>query len=214
MNRFYTKKKEAIEKWTGTICPKVKKKVERHADYSGCVDVNPSSGGIFAVKDREETHVVDINVSRCDCRRWQLTGIPCSHAIACFRLDNIIPEDKVHGCYSISTYLRAYEHSIMPIRGKEHWENMNDVEVHPPIYEKKVGRAKKTRKKAPIELERGTKISKHGVTMHCSICKSADHNKKGHYKYAQHNQGVEGENMEATNVVTEEENDDPTILMV
>ncbi|CAN6354378.1 unnamed protein product [Urochloa humidicola] len=212
MNRFYTKKKEAIEKWKGTICPKVRKKVERHADYSGCVDVNPSGGGVFSVKDRDETHVVDVNVSRCDCRRWQLTGIPCSHAIACFRLDNITPEDRVHDCYSIATYLRAYGHTIMPIRGKEHWEKMNGVEVHPPMYEKKIGRPKKTRKKAPIELEGGTKISKHGVTMHCNICKSDSHNKKGHHKYAQQNQGVEGATTGATDGATFEEDDDSTVL--
>ena len=68
MNRFYTKQKEAVEKWKGTICPKVRKKIERHADYSGFVDVSPSGGGIFAVEDREETHVVDINMSKSDCR--------------------------------------------------------------------------------------------------------------------------------------------------
>lgn len=91
---------------------------------------------------------------------------------------------------------------------------MNGVEVHPPMYEKKVGRPKKSRKKAPVELERETKITKHGVTMHCSICMSADHNKKGHYKYAKQNQGGKGATMEATNGATEEEVDDPTVLQV
>ena len=39
---------------------------------------------------------------------------------------------------------------------------MNGVEVHPPMYEKKVGRPKKIRKKEPVELEGGSKISKYG----------------------------------------------------
>jgi hypothetical protein len=134
--------------------------------------------------------------------------------IACFRLYNSIPENRVHDCYSIATYLKAYEYSIMPVRGKEHWEKMNGVEMHPPVYEKKVGRPKKTRRKAPVELEGGTKISKHGVTIHCSICKSAHHNKKGHYKYAQQNQGVDGANIEVTNDATKEDDDDPTILQL
>ena len=50
MNRLYTKHKEATEKWRGKICPKVRKKVERHAEYAGGVDVFPSGGGVFSVK--------------------------------------------------------------------------------------------------------------------------------------------------------------------
>ena len=78
---------------------------------------------------------------------------------------------------------------------------MNGVEVHPPMYEKKVGRPKKIRKKEPVELEGGSKISKYGVTMHCSVCNGVDHNNKGHYKHAL-NQGA----------IVEE--DDPTVLQV
>ena len=79
---------------------------------------------------------------------------------------------------------------------------MNGVEVHPPMYEKKVGRPKKIRKKEPVELEGGSKISKYGVTMHCSVCNGVDHNNKGHYKPALQNQGA----------IVEE--DDPTVLQV
>ena len=54
-----------------------------------------------------------------------------------------------------------------------------------------------------VELEGGTKISKHhGVTMHCSVCNGVDHNNKGHYKHALQNQGA----------IVEE--DDPTVLQV
>lgn len=50
MNRLYAKQKEAVEKWGGKICPKIRKKVERHADYAGRVDVFPSGPGIFFCK--------------------------------------------------------------------------------------------------------------------------------------------------------------------
>lgn len=209
MNRLYTKNKEAVEKWRGRICPKVRKKVERHADYAGGHDVFPAGGGIFSVKDREETHVVDINVARCDCQRWQLTGIPCSHAIACFKEDDIIPKDRLHECYSIDTYLKAYGHNIMPIRDKQHWEKMNGVEIHPPVYEKKVGRPKKSRKKAPMELEGGTKLSKHGAAMHCSICNSENHTKRNHSRCTEENQHAMQQNVEVHDGEA-----DPTVLQV
>lgn len=206
MNRLYAKQKEAVEKWRGKICPKIRKKVERHADCADRVDVFPSGAGILSLKAREETHVVDINVGRCDCHRWQLT---CSHAIACFREDDIIPEDRVHGCYSIDTYLRAYGNNIMPIRDKQHWEKMNGVEVNPPIYEKKVGRPKKSRRKEPMKIDGGTKLSKHGAIMHCSICKSDNHTKRNHNHYVGQNQ-----HSEPCNAATDNEEGDPTVLQV
>ncbi|KAG2635419.1 hypothetical protein PVAP13_2NG479703 [Panicum virgatum] len=95
----------------------------------------------------------------------------------------------------------------MPVRDKQHWEKMNSVEVHPPIYEKKIGRPKKSRKKAPMELEGSTKLSKHGATMHCSICKSADHNKRNHSRCVEQNQGVQLPNVQANDAEV-----DPTIL--
>ncbi|EEC80685.1 hypothetical protein OsI_23109 [Oryza sativa Indica Group] len=58
---------------------------------------------------------------------------------------------------------------------------VNGPEVKPPIYEKKVGRPPKSRRKAPHEVQgkNGSKMSKHGVEMHCSYCKEPGHNKKG-----------------------------------
>jgi hypothetical protein len=82
---------------------------------------------------------------------------------------------------------------------------MNGVDVQPPIYEKKVGRPTKNRKKNPVELEGGTKLSKHGVTMHCSACGSTTHNKR-----------TCQQNADQRNIPEEEleEYDDPSILEV
>jgi len=49
-----------------------------------------------------------------------------------------------------------------------------------------MGGPKKSRKKDPEEKKEKkgvTKLTKHGVTMHCSVCGGADHNKKGHDKH-------------------------------
>lgn len=67
----------------------------------------------------------------------------------------------------------------MPVRDKTAWAKMNGVKVNPPVYEKKVGRPSRCRRKQPQELEGGTKIFKHGVQLHCSYCQGVNHNKKG-----------------------------------
>jgi hypothetical protein len=74
-----------------------------------------------------------------------------------------------------------------------------------------MGRPKKNRKKAPeekIKKNGASTLSRHGLTMHCSVCGLQDHNKKGHAKYILSQQVQEEENLE------EEGADDPSILQV
>jgi hypothetical protein len=211
LNRNAGKLKEC-EKWHGTICPKIKKKLDKLVEISAKCTVHSAVGGIFKVTtgEYEREYIVDIKTRTCDCKRWQLCGIPCHHAIACCRNDRISPESLVHNCYSIETYKKAYAHTLVPLRARCFWEKMNGVTVHPPLFTKVMGRPKKNRKKTPEEKEKqGAKfVTRAGTTMHCSICGKADHNKKGHEKY-----------MLLRRVGTDEDNihdeaDDPTILEV
>jgi hypothetical protein len=104
----------------------------------------------------------------------------------------------------------AYGYNIVPLRGRAFWEKVNGVHVLPPLYTKVMGRPKKNRKKAPEEKQKNgaTYITKGGLTMHCSICGKANHNKKGHYKYVQSQQMDEQEFVEGEDV------DDPSFLQV
>lgn len=69
-----------------------------------------------------------------------------------------------------------------PTRDKAHWEKMNGVEIKLPLYSKRIGRPKKSRRKQPQELGGGKKLSKHGVKIQCSYCKDYGHNRNGRNK--------------------------------
>lgn len=58
---------------------------------------------------------------------------------------------------------------------------MNGPLVLPPVYEKKVGRPPKSRKKQPHEVKgkSGPKLSRHGIIIHCKYCSEAGHNSGG-----------------------------------
>ena len=48
MTRHYNKQQEAIEKWEGmSICPKIRKKVAKNAEYANTCYVQPAGKGIF-----------------------------------------------------------------------------------------------------------------------------------------------------------------------
>ena len=76
--------------------------------------------------------------------------------------------------------MQAYGPVVKPVRDKSEWEHVNGPVVKPPFYEKVVGRpSSKKRRKGPEENEDGTKLTKHGVTIHYGYCGNAGHNKKG-----------------------------------
>jgi hypothetical protein len=164
MSRHYNKQKE-VEGFAGNFCPKIRVKVTRNAEFANLCYALPSGYGVFQVQIREYSHIVDIYAKTCDCRRWQLTGVSCCHAIAYLRHERIQPKSVLPDCYSIQTFRNAYQFSIWPCRDKTEWEHVNGEKVSPPKYEKKVGRPPKSRKKQPHEVQgkNGPKFSKNGV---------------------------------------------------
>jgi hypothetical protein len=169
MTRHYTKEKEVGDMWQGPICPKVRKKLQKNTKFANTCYALPAGKGIFEVQGRNNKYIVDINLKQCECRRWDLTGIPCSHAISCLRHERISPESMVSNCYSTSSFLLAYGNSIWPCKDKSTWEKVDAEEVLPPVYEKKVGRPPKTKRKQPYEIEgpNGPKLSRHGIIIKC-----------------------------------------------
>jgi hypothetical protein len=176
-------------KWHGRICPKIKKKMDKLIEWSLNCIVKPAGNHLFSVQSHEleRSYCVDLKGKTCDCRRWQLTCIPCHHAIACCRTYRKNPETLVHSCYTVDTYNIAYSFNSVPLRGRVFWEKISAPVVHPPLFTKVMGRPKKNRRKAPEEkMKKGVKVfTKAGVTIHCSVCGKADHNKRGHLKFVQ-----------------------------
>ncbi|PNX89230.1 sucrose-phosphate synthase-like protein, partial [Trifolium pratense] len=46
-----------------------------------------------------DQYVVNLVEKTCACRRWELSGIPCVHAISCLWFNNTKPEDFVAHWY-------------------------------------------------------------------------------------------------------------------
>lgn len=69
-------KQEESQKWSGSICPKIRKRLNRHIDTANTCIADLAGMGIFEVDDRGVQFSVDINLKKCSCRRWDLTGIP------------------------------------------------------------------------------------------------------------------------------------------
>ena len=185
MSRNYTKQMEA-EKWHGPVCPKIRKKVEKHIELSNNCFVYGAGDGVFGVGEMFSStptdYVVDLKNKTCNCKRWEKTGIPCPHAISCMRSCRIDPLTQVDSCYSVEMHKKAYGNIIFPCKDKTEWQKMHGPLILPPLYKKHVGRPTKKRRRAPGEVdarEGGKKLSRHGVIMHCSYCGFPGHNISG-----------------------------------
>ncbi|XP_019196329.1 PREDICTED: uncharacterized protein LOC109190314 [Ipomoea nil] len=145
-------------------------------------DFQFQEGMIF--KDNKEFKWAVERYEALSCRRWDLNGIPCSHAIAAIRTKREVPEDYVHHCYTVEAYMRSYKPAIMPIHPSDLWTKTGQKPPLPPKYKVQPGRPKKLRKRDPIENESVvgdkliSKLSRKGEKKKCSICGQYGHNKR------------------------------------
>lgn len=90
-------------------------------------------------------HDVDLAQRTCTCRRWDLCGLPCPHAIAAIFSKGYEPYQFVDEAYLQMKYMLAYEPPINPIPGVDEWEVVERL-IAPPNYTRGPGRPKMSRK--------------------------------------------------------------------
>ncbi|XP_019150966.1 PREDICTED: uncharacterized protein LOC109147763 [Ipomoea nil] len=71
-----------VDEWTGVLCPSIVKKIDDIEIAAGgmiCYQCAPMLFEIIGTHSGQYT--VDLGRRSCSCRRWDLTGIPCPHAV-------------------------------------------------------------------------------------------------------------------------------------
>ncbi|XP_022883793.1 uncharacterized protein LOC111400626 [Olea europaea var. sylvestris] len=83
---------------------------------------------------------VDLTLHACACRKWQLTGIPCPHAILGMLSSDIGIYEYIDTWYSKETYLKCYFPVIHPMSGPELWPELGKHPLNQPQKRKRAGR--------------------------------------------------------------------------
>ncbi|KAL0292264.1 UNVERIFIED_CONTAM: hypothetical protein Sradi_6996400 [Sesamum radiatum] len=114
-------------------------------------------------------------------RKWDISGIPCKHAISAIFNQNEMPENYVHEYYSVDTYKRVYAHAIMGISGEILWDKSLYIPPLPPNFGRGPGRPSSARRREPDEPIRKTKkknirLKRQQTTLHCRACGEPGHN--------------------------------------
>ncbi|RYQ95183.1 hypothetical protein Ahy_B08g090243 isoform B [Arachis hypogaea] len=97
---------------------------------------------VTSIHGGKEKFVVDLKNHECSCRKFQLSGIPCAHAMTCIRKMCFNVDNFVANCYKKETYSECYQHVVYPVNGPNLWVKTQFDDVLPPVYRKPIGRPK------------------------------------------------------------------------
>lgn len=162
------------------ICPKIVKILEENGDKIGGYIALKSTDQWWQVEDDDlKLFKVNLATCECSCRRWNLTGIPCTHGISAILQKGDDPMNYTHWFYSVDAYLKTYEPAILPITSSDQWRKTGAPPPLPPKYKQQPGRPKKCRRKDPIENKAPSfKLGRKGEKKRCKICGQVGHNKR------------------------------------
>ncbi|WVZ87075.1 LOW QUALITY PROTEIN: hypothetical protein U9M48_033767 [Paspalum notatum var. saurae] len=160
------------EKWMETICPNISKKLHVYIKQS------VSNGAKkFEVKHWDHRFTIDLAKKECSCRYWQLSGLPCPHAVSsiCFKTNSL--DNYVADCYKVDRFNKIYSHCLEPVEGMQSWPVLDRPKLKAPGYIKMPGRPKTERRRESQEKPKAKKMSRMGIRIRCTTCKGIGHNR-------------------------------------
>ncbi|KAL8499075.1 hypothetical protein ACS0TY_022155 [Phlomoides rotata] len=150
-----------------------------------CVPIKSNSSHYQVICFHGGQYTVDLNHWRCSCRAWQLTGIPCTHAICAILGEQLEPGDFVHDYYIVAMYKESYKLSNYGISYDTLWGQSLFIPPLPPNFGSNRVKGRKDKKKRLEDGEkqsngkRGLYMRRQQLTITCKKCGGKGHNSKG-----------------------------------
>ncbi|GKU89561.1 hypothetical protein SLEP1_g3687 [Rubroshorea leprosula] len=149
------KNREEISKLRRDIAPRIRKKLEAHKIEAAKCRCEWNGRTQYDVWHWNNKFVVDLIGKKCSCRAWDLTGIPCPHALSAIGLGNFDPNEFVSIWYKRVKYERTYNGRL------------------------KVNKRKGDNETRKVKVGQLEKMTKEGGQITSSLCKQPRHNKRG-----------------------------------
>ncbi|XP_058189183.1 uncharacterized protein LOC131306774 [Rhododendron vialii] len=180
MMKRMQERREKMRGYNGVLCPNIRTRHNNRTTGASEMCIATWSGErIYQVNCFSgEQFTTYLATHTCTCRRWDLTGIPCPHAIAAINSNHENVDDYVDHWFRKETYMASYEPIIYPLNGAEMWPYTGVIGPLPPDVKKQSGRPKKQRKRAIDEPQSSTKLVRRNTTTTCAQCGQLRHNKR------------------------------------
>ncbi|PRQ42509.1 putative transcription factor interactor and regulator CCHC(Zn) family [Rosa chinensis] len=170
MDLIYKRRADS-DQWLTRLTPSMEEKLDKETLKVQNLQVLLSAGSTFEVRG-ESIEVVDLDCWNCSCKGWQITGLPCCHAIAVIGCTGRNPYDYCSRFFTSDSYRLTYSESIHPIPQVDipvtKTTSQIAVTVSPPPTRRPPGR--------PTTKKYGSQ-GMNKRQLQCSRCKGLGHNK-------------------------------------
>ncbi|CAL8996235.1 unnamed protein product [Prunus brigantina] len=178
LQNWFSQRRDLSMKCKSMLCPDLgEKKLRKRLDAASRMNVVKINDVEYNVLDGDMNGLVHLQNHSCTCRKFDLEQLPCKHAIAVCRHLNLNPYSFASSYYTRTTWAAAYAESIYPVQPQGTWvipENVQNVNLLPPISRVMPGRHKMKRISSKGEDSQARKCSRCGVKGHYrSTCKEA-----------------------------------------
>ncbi|CAL1412161.1 unnamed protein product [Linum trigynum] len=119
------------------LCPRIRKSVEKVKEFARLCIARQTLAEKCKVKMGENGYIVDLNDMSCTCGYWQLSGLPCCHAVSAISHMRKEVDDYVHPCYKAHHVEGGYRVGIPCLDGRQAWPDVIGLPVHPGRPKKK-----------------------------------------------------------------------------
>ncbi|XP_020960828.1 uncharacterized protein LOC107614626 [Arachis ipaensis] len=173
--------KKALIMYTGVVALVQQKRMEaimKDIKHWTAQWIGDDARHVFEVQMHMKKLGVHLGNSTCTCNMWQLTGIPCVHAMAAIAKRGDRADTYVYKWLKMDAFRATYGHSISPVNSEEYWEKSGEISSIPPKIKRPIGRPVKRRRPDPVEDgPEGTKAKK-TFRVTCGKCGDTGHNAK------------------------------------
>ncbi|KAL2896769.1 Protein FAR1-RELATED SEQUENCE 1 [Bienertia sinuspersici] len=125
MERMRLEKRQ-VSSFVANIAPRNSQKLEESYEEKSrceCKWNGEDSETGFEVIHNGVGHAIDLGKRTCSCRSWDLTGIPCAHAMSAKLYMDHQPEQYLAKWYTAETYEKTYKNLLQPVPGKTFWNH-------------------------------------------------------------------------------------------
>ena len=118
--------------------------------------------------NNKKSYVVNLEEYTCDCGLWQISDLPCSHAMPCIAHLKATYESYIALCFTKEPYLKCYLGIIHHLSDKSKWPHIETDEILPLNISRPPSRPKTCRRRTAGEAP----SHRRKFTVLCIYCKS------------------------------------------
>ena len=111
----FDEKRAGAKNSSWEITPHYAEKLELMKKFARNCVPKRADDGLWQVASGDHTYSVNLANRTCACRKWDLSGLPCNHAVSAIYKAGEYPEDYVSEFFSKAVYMKSYTTVFYPM---------------------------------------------------------------------------------------------------